>query len=664
MEIKIKKMKIENFKRIKKFELDFPSDLKVYGDNGTGKTTLLDAFTWCLFEKDSLGATKFAWKPLNKDRSEKHNLDTSVEVYLSIDGTEHSYKRLVREIYTKKRGEAEATFTGHETICSIDGIDKNVGDFKKAINDIIKEDLFRMLTSVTYFTSLNWDKQREIIFSLVTNVSDKEIAVEKPEFEKLLDYLNKGITVAEVLKQSKLDKQNLNLQANTLSTRISTLGNSTFNLPENYNNQDTEMELKRCYARQREIAATPKDSKKVDLQETIYEIESKIRQLNADKQTLINKAKSDHELKVAEVASKTRRSAQELSRLEDERDSLSLRIHRAENQIAEQKAKKETLYAKYDEINEKQFTEGNCAYCGQPLPVSKLNEARDKFNLNKAKELESIVLDGKNVNQLVTQTEQAVEGLKKQLMEVLNSHRKCTEELFTYQTNMKELTDTVPTVDTANIDAEIETQQDRLKTVKNVAYKQSAEEDPFKDELNHLETEIKRLNDLLAEARQRDQSNSRIEEFKRDLQQVNIASAANETLQILCEKFLAYKASYLETKINGYFDIVKFQLFQTQINGGIVETCVATVDGVPFPSVNSAARINAGLDIIKTLQMIYGIKAPIWIDNAESVTSILTIPCQMIKLFVTEDETMRFASEFDYSDIIVPKETVGEEKRV
>ncbi|OPZ33906.1 MAG: chromosome segregation protein [Tenericutes bacterium ADurb.BinA124] len=667
MEIKIKKMTIENFKKIKKFELEFPEDLKIYGRNATGKTTLLDAFTWCLFEKDSLGATKFNWKPLNKDGTEMHNLDTSVEVILCVDGTERSYKRLVREVYTKKRGEAEATFAGHETVCSIDGIDKSVGDYKKAINDLIKEDLFRMLTTVTYFTSLNWDKQREIIFSLVTSVSDKEIAVDNPEFERLLDYLNKGITVADLLKQTKLEKQKLNVQANDLATRISTLNNMSFNLPDGYNNADAEMELKRCYTRQREIAAMPKKGKQLELEDTVYTIESKIRELQNEKATSIAKAKQEHELRVSELAAKARQLGLELARLDEEKSSTRLRIKHAEEQIAAHKTKKEGLYAKYDEINAKKFAEGNCAFCGQPLPADKRKEAEDRFNLAKAEELETVVNDGKIINQLVNDLEKTIATLTAQQETASDTAKKRTEELYQAQQEVNKITESASVLDTAKLDAEIEKQQERLNTVKRVSDKQDNREDPFKDELNRLENEVKRLNEQIAEYKQSVNNAARVEDFKSDLQRVNVASAANETLQTLCEKFLAHKAGFLETKINAYFGIVKFQLFQTQINGGITETCVATVDGVPFPSINSAAKINAGLDIIKTLQMIYGVKAPIWIDNAESVTDILVLPCQMIKLYVTDDDrVMRFEGGIDWmvDNIIKSEEKIEKEERL
>lgn len=48
-------------------------------------------------------------------------------------------------------------------------------------------------------------------------------------------------------------------------------------------------------------------------------------------------------------------------------------------------------------------------------------------------------------------------------------------------------------------------------------------------------------------------------------------------------------------------------MFAEQINGGLQEVCETTYKGVPFSSLNNAARINVGIDIINTLSTHYGI---------------------------------------------------------
>ena len=59
---------------------------------------------------------------------------------------------------------------------------------------------------------------------------------------------------------------------------------------------------------------------------------------------------------------------------------------------------REELYQRYDKVAESVFTGGTCSYCGQALPEEQTNELREKFNLNKSQELESITQKGLSIN--------------------------------------------------------------------------------------------------------------------------------------------------------------------------------------------------------------------------------------------------------------------------
>ena len=119
-----------------------------------------------------------------------------------------------------------------------------------------------------------------------------------------------------------------------------------------------------------------------------------------------------------------------------------------------------------------------------------------------------------------------------------------------------------------------------------------------------------------------------------------------ERVLALCDIFVTTKCKLIENEINLMFNYVKFKLFDVQINGGIAEVCYATVNGVPYDDVNSAGKINAGLDIIKTLQKENKIKSFIFIDNAESITDIMPMDNQMITLYVSkEDKNLSFENK-------------------
>ena len=87
-EIKLSKMEQRNFKGTTHHILDLNqgSNASVFGDNGTGKTTLNDAFLWVLFNKDSTNRSDFSVKPQDEDGNDIHYLETEVILELIING--------------------------------------------------------------------------------------------------------------------------------------------------------------------------------------------------------------------------------------------------------------------------------------------------------------------------------------------------------------------------------------------------------------------------------------------------------------------------------------------------------------------------------------------------------------------------------------------------
>jgi hypothetical protein len=68
-----------------------------------------------------------------------------------------------------------------------------------------------------------------------------------------------------------------------------------------------------------------------------------------------------------------------------------------------------------------------------------------------------------------------------------------------------------------------------------------------------------------------------------------------------------------------------------------------TYNGVPFEtSLNNGSRINVGLDIINTISTQTGLSLPVFVDNAESVTELLPIESQVVRLVVSgQDKQLR-----------------------
>jgi hypothetical protein len=94
----------------------------------------------------------------------------------------------------------------------------------------------------------------------------------------------------------------------------------------------------------------------------------------------------------------------------------------------------------------------------------------------------------------------------------------------------------------------------------------------------------------------------------------------------------------LDEKINSRFEFARFKLFEVQINQGLKDCCVTTYNSVPYGSLNNARKVQIGLDIIKTLSEHYGIDMPCFLDNRESIVRIPEMKCQIISLYVSEQD--------------------------
>ena len=147
MRIKLKRLKLENFKGIKTFELDLTGDtVEIYGANESGKTSVSDAYHWLLFGKDSKNNANFGIKTLS-DGKVIHGLDHSVEGTFEIEGKEVVLKKTYREKWTKKRGSSNKEMTGHETDYEINSAPKKKYQFDAYIKEIIDDsEVFRLVS--------------------------------------------------------------------------------------------------------------------------------------------------------------------------------------------------------------------------------------------------------------------------------------------------------------------------------------------------------------------------------------------------------------------------------------------------------------------------------------------------------------------------------------
>jgi len=644
MNIKLKTFTIENFKGIKKFSMDFEGkNVNVYGDNATGKTTLVDAFQWVLFDKDSLGNSKFGIKPIDvRTEKEIHHLETIVEVVLDLGGEEINLKKVFKEKWINQRGQANKEFSGHTTDYFIDGVKKRKTDYVNKVNEIVDEEVFKMITNVLHFNqNLDWKTRRNIILSLSPDLPIAEVIKYKPELKHIKKELEKR-DVEDLISIYKAEKKKQNDLLNEIPIRIDELLKNDFEELKDFDLDNTKSRIKYLNEKLDDIRSKKSES---NVKSQILNLEAEIKNLLADKRELEN-FKSGKQEKLDAIV-------EEGKELKNKIDDLKAEIRRLESDIEFEKnneksllTKKEKLYEEYDLEKVKEFQDDNCAYCGQALPEEEQERLRKKFNSKKVETLEDIKREGLEINNKVgeiqekqKELENENENLSAELNHLENQRK---EKLVEYE-KVFDTTEENPNLEKIkNIDAKVEKLQETLNS-----FKDKDKVNPFEEQELKINEELSELNRLNSLHEQQIEIEKRVAELEKQKKEAaSNYSLANNKL-VLCELFVVAKAELLEKTINDNFELVKFKMFEKQVNGGINETCVATVNGVDFNDLNNAMKVNAGLDIIKALQKVYEVKAPIFIDNAESVVKYLDMPdTQFIKLYVSgADEKLRFEIE-------------------
>lgn len=653
-QIRIEKISIQNFKKIKSLEIEVDgSNLNLVGVNGSGKSTVFDAFTWCLFGKDSQNRSDsnkdFVIKPHTQDGQPIHNLETSVELVLSIDGRQVQLKRVYSEVWAKKRGSEERELTGHTTEYFVNGVPRKKSEYEEFIkNEIIDENTFKSLTNVSYFTSLSWKEQRELLEKLATK-TDMQIIDENPSLEPLRNELIFDRTVEDVIKMYKDSQKKINEQLSvSLPAQLKALHDLKYpNLEEHYNDAETDRKLNECFNKLSDIEsklASGYDLSQVhEYENGIAQIEKDIVKIERDILSIEHEAKMKRNSEIQNEKGKLAELEFKLKQLENEKKSTEERIQNGKNYVKELEEKINKLYEEYDKVELETFTENTCSYCGQTLPSEKLEELMAHFNKHKSERLEKIVEIGKQTRAELEKCQSGLTKLESELLRIKSEIEKIALEIETQRTRIVEVENApfekLPEV----IEKEklLDSYRSRIELFKKEIQKikEKGSNDVLLNAKLEIQREINYLNSKKAEYQLKFQNEEKIRKLEQEQRDLQNKFEDAQRLISLGEKFRMIKANTLESQVNDNFKLVKFQLFNELLNGAIEPTCVATYNGVLYPSCSTGEKINIGLDIINGLQKIYGVSAPIFIDNAEAVSTWL-VDCnsQLIKMFVDEKE--------------------------
>lgn len=635
--VRLKQMKLRNFKGIKELDIDFNLlDTNVYGKNATGKTTLVDAFSWLFFNKDSSGASDFDVKTKTPDGEYLHNLEHLVETVIEVDGTETTFKKVFKEKYTKQRGSTTASFTGHTTDYFVDDVPRKKKEYDETVNELFDSNIFSMITDPFYFnTRMKWQDRRKTLIDICGDVSDEAVIASNSDLAPLNGVLaSKSVDDYRLQLKSKMKPINDELKAIPIKINEANLAIPT--------DIETIDEDKLTYINNRINEAESK-KQRILSGGVIAEKEKEIIQFNNQKIMLQNEHPDIKSLQDEEVA------------LSIKIDSLERKKERAENEIQAKKSQQKSnelmrneLRNKFTEVNNMQYDESKniCPHCGQELPQEKIDGFMEEFNINKSKQLENINKDGKRLKEQFESITEDIQVLEKDIQNhqiLINDYKLKLKELTKKIANInedftKEQEPKINAIDEKIVNAEREMEFLKSNTGEEVA--------KINEEIGMLKEQRSHYEEIKAKERLAKTQINRIAELEAREKELSNQYNDMDKMLYLTDLFIKTKVAMLTAKINSHFKLCKFNLFEEQINGGLNEVCEVTVNGVNYSDLNNAMKINAGLDVINTICDYSNTYAPIFIDNAESVNETIKTNSQQVRLYVTEnDETLRIENK-------------------
>lgn len=353
VEVKIKRLVLENFKCHRLLELDLEGrNAAIYGDNAAGKTSVYDALTWLLFGKDSAGngEKNIDVKPLDSTGAvADHNAITSVEAALLVAGEPVTLKRTYWEVWSTKRGGTVESFDGHTSEYYVDGVPCKKNVFDSKIRDICPEETFRLLTSVSYFAQdMHWQKRRAVLFDIAGALTDREIMATDSRFSALSQTLG-NLSLEDYRRKLTAEKKGLAGVKTDIPARIS------------------------------ECRKTVAELEGIDYDGIESEIHALEREADQVKAQIHSTKNEDAEQLRAALAQLERQTAQ---------DEAQLRS--CENAISAQEESINDSRARWVAVNREVFTGGTCPTCGQALPAAQLRTTMAAFEATKGNRLQEI----------------------------------------------------------------------------------------------------------------------------------------------------------------------------------------------------------------------------------------------------------------------------------
>lgn len=654
--MKLISLTLQNFKGIKGFILDADGqNSNVFGNNGTGKSTLFDAFTWLLFGKNSRDEKDFGIKTLDANGNVIPRIEHRVSAVIEHNGQKLQLTRTYKERWRKQRGAAEAVMVGNTTEYAYGPVGAatpiNASEYARVINNLIDEKIFKLITDPLYFNErLSWQERRQLLMQICGDITDEDIVKSNAELEEVLQ-LAAGRSIDETKKGVRAAIRETKKKKDEIGPRIDECrkGLADINLAAV---DDARIDVKMVPGqiealRKKKLEESSMDQSVKD-RERLAEVNAKILELKAARHDVYQKTVYDLMEKEIEASRVVAKEQDALDALQAKRTAMRADAERFTQSINDLRNDFKTVFGKA-------FTstpiETVCPTCGQALPTDRIERAKSamaeqeaSFSFEKAERLKAINIEGKEKKQKLEETAASLTELEGKI----EASTQRLEQLKDVLTAIKE--DKATQKEPAPSEEEVRLVQEAMILKSHIEHPvENTENAQIDEQIAALKEKLGDAQIIITKADNNNALNARIGELLKSEHELSEHLIDLEHQLYLCEQFTRTKTDLVSERLAEKIPTVQFIMFRPNVtNEGIEECCETSYHGVPYKDLNTGARINVGLEIIKALISKYEVTAPIFVDNAESVTELNSVPTQLIRLVVSEeDSTLRVEKEKD-----------------
>ena len=637
--MKLLKLTLENFKghglRVVEFS---PTITRVYGANGTGKTSLFDSFCWMLWAKDSDDRTQsgnVSFYPFDPDKQGEvlHNVVVKVEAVVEIDGAQHVLCRTMQEKWTTPNGTELPRFTGNETKLYIDGLAVKANQFDAFVKENINPEMFKLTSNPWYFPTLHWKEQRRILMELVGDISNDDVLAADASLEPLRNEL--ASRKPEDCK--KLWQQQQKAAVKDLEKTVLLINENRKHLPQIENEAEVKAELEA----QRLVLMKPLEKamqEKADIlsgtaiskkQAEAKVLEAKLDVIRAEQREKIAAVRKPFDEQIAALEAEAKTAAETVK-------PYRQTVVNLDNAIRENEEKLKVLQNTWQAVDAEEFNDV-CPCCHRPYPPEQIADQRAAFNKSKAERLEKIEADGNALFDKNEENKAQRDAAMKEVQRLSKLDLEMPDKRSEIMQRREEAVQALPPME--NRQDWFEASEDLKRINHEIEELHIDVKLKLMDAEKAIESAQKPVGDIdvrLAEIKAAEATRALITDYTKQQQTLREQHDELALKLSLIKKFDEIKAVMTTEKVKAILPGMDFKLFNyNNTNEGYTETCELVKDGKPYANLSNGEKIAVGCELIAAISKHYGVSNPVWIDNAEATTKHLETNGQAILLRVS-----------------------------